>query len=79
MSNSAGNPELQDGDYYLRDGAAWLEVKGYAVRVRATEMGVEVEIYATGLEMNAPLARAVATDEQEDALRLEHLEEEEGD
>ena len=28
------------GDYVLKDGGAWLEVKGFAVWVRATDEGV---------------------------------------
>ena len=46
---------LSDGDYVLTDGAAWLEVRGFAVRIRATPAGLIVDVYKAGEEMEGAL------------------------
>lgn len=54
---------LKDNDYTLTDGSAWFTVKDfYAVRIRATSDGVNVEIYRNNDEMSEPLATATALD-----------------
>lgn len=52
--------KLTDGDYVLVDGAAWVEVNGFAIRVHATDEGVVVDIYKSGAEMDEPLASTYA-------------------
>ena len=47
--------KLLDGDYILAEGAAWLEVQGFAVRVRATPKGLSVEVYQSGQEAGGEL------------------------
>jgi len=46
---------LSDGDYVLSEGAAWLEVQGFAVRIRATPAGLIVDVYKSGEEMEGAL------------------------
>ena len=46
---------LIDGDYVLTDGAAWLEVQGFAVRIRTTPAGLIVDVYKSGEEMEGAL------------------------
>ena len=41
---------LPDGDYILSEGAAWLTVSGFSVRVRTTDKGVVVDLYPVGKE-----------------------------
>ena len=40
---------LKDDDYVLEEGAAWLEVKGFAVRIHTTDEGVVVDIFNSKL------------------------------
>lgn len=43
--------EIEDGDYILKDGCAWLEVGGFSIRIRHTEeQGVSCYIYKVGEE-----------------------------
>jgi len=42
--------ELTDGDYVLTEGAAWVEVQGFAVRLRATPEGLKIDVYKNGHE-----------------------------
>ena len=59
---------IKDGDYILKDGKAWLEVKGFAIWVRATNEGVVVDIYKNEDELGESLASTYAFDsETEDA------------
>ena len=59
---------IKDGDYILKDGKAWLEVKGFAIWVRATDEGVVVDIYKNEYELGESLASTYAFDsETEDA------------
>lgn len=46
---------LIDGDYVLTEGAAWVEVQGFAVRIRATPAGLIVDVYESGEEMEGAL------------------------
>ena len=55
---------IQDSDYILAEGAAWLEVKNFAIRVLATDEGVSVDIYKNGDEMTEALASAYAFDNE---------------
>lgn len=52
------------GDYVLKDGGAWLEVKGFAVWVRATDEGVVVDIFKNGDELGESLASTYAFDSE---------------
>ena len=56
--------KISDGDYVLMDGAAWLGVKNFAVRVRATDEGVAVDIYKSGDEMSGAIASTGAFDNE---------------
>lgn len=53
---------LVDGNYELTDGAAWLGVKGFSVRIRGTDEGVVADIYARGAEMSESIAGTWAHD-----------------
>jgi hypothetical protein len=39
---------LKDNDYTLVDGAAWFEVKGFAIRIHSTDEGVVVDVFKNG-------------------------------
>lgn len=54
--------ELKDGDYKLLEGAGWFEVKGFAIRICATDEGVVVDICQNGKEYNEALASCCALD-----------------
>jgi hypothetical protein len=53
---------LPDGDYELVEGAAWLGIKGFSVRVQATDEGVVADIFARGDEMSESIAGTWAHD-----------------
>lgn len=53
---------LDDQDYILTDGGAWLEVKGFAIRIHSTDEGVVVDIYKNGKEMEEAIASTYAFD-----------------
>ena len=36
---------LPDGDYTLSEGAAWVDVKGFTIRIHRTDEGVVVDIF----------------------------------
>ena len=55
---------IKDGDYILKDGKAWLEVKGFAIWVRATDEGVVVDIYKNEDELGESLASTYAFDSE---------------
>jgi hypothetical protein len=55
---------LKDNDYTLSEGAAWLEVKNFAIRIHSTDEGVSVDIYRNGDEMADALATAYAFDNE---------------
>lgn len=43
--------EIEDGDYILKDGCAWIEVGGFSIRIRYTkEQGVSCLIFKVGEE-----------------------------
>ena len=47
---------LIDQDYILIEGAAWVEVQGFAVRIRANSSGLAVDVYKSGAEGEDTLA-----------------------
>ena len=47
---------LIDQDYILTEGAAWVEVQGFAVRIRANSSGLAVDVYKSGEEGEDTLA-----------------------
>jgi hypothetical protein len=71
--------KIDDGDYELTDGCAWLEAKGFAIRIYTTDEGVVVDIYKKGNEGDAAIASTYAfdseLDEQEriDSLANEYI------
>lgn len=52
--------ELPDAEYRLRDGAAWIEVGGFAVRIFMTDEGVVVDVYENGNEERGAIASTYA-------------------
>ena len=48
--------DLPDDDYILTEGAAWVEVQGFAVRIRANSSGLAVDVYESGKEGENTLA-----------------------
>jgi len=54
--------ELHDEDYTLVDEGMWLTVKGFSIRIRTTNEGVTVDIYAYGREHEDAIAGAYAFD-----------------
>jgi len=66
---SEDQKHLTDDDYVLVDGAAWLTVGKFSVRVHTTDEGVAVDIYALGHEFPDSLAGTYAyTSDAEEAL-----------
>ena len=55
---------LEDGDYELVDGAAWLAVKGFSVRIFSRKTGIDVYIYKNGAEDKGPIAATFAADSE---------------
>lgn len=55
---------LPDADYVLTDGAAWIEVKGFAIRIISTDEGIIVDVYAKGQEDNGPITTTYAFDSE---------------
>jgi len=55
---------LEDGDYELVDGAAWLAVRGFSVRIFSTDNGVDVRIYKNGAEDEGAIAGTFAADSE---------------
>jgi len=47
---------LIDQDYVLIEGAAWVEVQGFAVRIRANSSGLAIDVYKSGEEGEDTLA-----------------------
>jgi hypothetical protein len=47
------NKKIKDGDYILKDGSAWLEVKDFAIRIHATDEGVAIDVYKNKEEEEA--------------------------
>ena len=56
--------ELHDKDYTLVDEGMWLTVKGFSIRIHATDEGVVVDIYANGREDEDVLATTYAFDNE---------------
>lgn len=56
--------ELKDDDYVLIDGAAWIEVKGFAIRLAATDNGVSMAAYRSGDEMSPAIINCCAFDSE---------------
>jgi len=49
---------IKDGDYTLKDGAAWIELRGVVFRLTSVVHGVvHVDAYESGKEMHQPLLR----------------------
>jgi len=53
---------LEDNDYNLVDGACWLELKGFSIRVNSTDEGVVVDVYEKGKEDQDCIASTYAFD-----------------
>ena len=64
MSISTVPVDLTNGDYRLVDKTVWLEVKGFAIWVRATDEGVVVDIYKSGEEDGDSLASCYSFDSE---------------
>ena len=60
--------KILDGDYELVDGAAWLAVKGFSVRIFSRENGIDVFIYKNGAEDEGPIAATFARDDELEGL-----------
>ena len=58
--------ELPDGDYILSEGAAWIEVKGLAIRIFHDGEGVLVSVYRNGHEGDCPLEEMSVGDYDEE-------------
>jgi len=56
--------KLKDGDYELVDGAVWLAVRGFAVRIFSTDNGIDVRIYKNGAEDEGAIAATFAADSE---------------
>lgn len=64
------NKELEDGDYVLINQAGWFTVKGFSVRIHATDEGVAVDVYVNGKETDGPISSAYGLDVEADMREL---------
>lgn len=64
------NP-LPDKNYTLTEGAAWIEVAGFAIRIAKTDEGVVVDVYADGLEDGGSITSCYAFDSEIEEAREE--------
>lgn len=62
---------IPDTDYILSDGAAWLEVKNFSIRIAATDEGVSVDIYRKGDEMGGAVTSTYAYDNEDNTPERE--------
>ncbi len=62
---------IGDGDYILRDGAAWFTVGGFSVRLAKTDEGVVCDVYAEGVEDGDPIASCYAFDSEVEEAKEE--------
>jgi hypothetical protein len=62
--------ELEDGDYVLTEGSGWFTVKGFAVRIHATDEGVAVDVYVNGKEDDGPISSAYGLDVEAGARKV---------
>jgi len=62
--------ELEDGDYVLTNQAGWFTVKGFAIRIHATDEGVAVDIYTDGKETDGPISSAYGLDVEAGAHKV---------
>ena len=53
---------LDDQDYILTDGGAWLEVKDFAIRILSTKQGLTIDVYRNGRELEDPIESIVLFD-----------------
>lgn len=54
--------DIPEGDHKLINNSAWIEVKGFAIRIASTDEGVVVDIYESGSELNDALASTYVFD-----------------
>ena len=61
---------IPDGDYVLRDGAAWFKVNGMTMRVRSNGTGIDIRVWKNDMVFNDPIFEANVdpewTDKEED-------------
>ena len=57
---------IDDGDYELTDGRAWLSAKGFSIRIHTTDEGIVVDIYKKGKEDEDAIASTYAFDNELD-------------
>ena len=55
---------IPDGDYVLTEGRGWFTVKGFAVRIAATDEGVVVDIFKDKAEFCESIASCYAFDSE---------------
>jgi hypothetical protein len=51
---------ISDGDYVLRDGAAWLSVNGMTVRIKARGTGIDIRVWEGDMVAPDPFFEANA-------------------
>lgn len=54
--------QLIDSVYTLTEGAAWLNVKGFSIRIQSTDEGVVVDVYGSEGDAQDPIASTYAFD-----------------
>lgn len=52
---------LKDLDYVLEEDAAWIEVKGFSIRIKAGDEGVSLVVYKAGAEDQPSITETWAT------------------
>ena len=62
---------LKDGDYTLTQSACWVALKGFSVRIRDTDDGVMIRVYADGFETDGCLGSVEVLDSERDTFVTE--------
>lgn len=66
---------LIDDDYTLVEGAAWLDVKGFWIRIHSTDEGVVVDIYDATVAKTGDFDLALVTSAFSFDLELSSVDE----
>lgn len=64
---------IKDGDHELVDGRAWFSIKGFSIHIYETDEGIAVDTYHRGRELEDPITRSFAYNDQTYSL-LKSLE-----
>ncbi len=53
--------QLPDSDYVLTEGAAWIDVKGFSIRIHSTDEGLVVDVFDAKVAATGDFDEALMT------------------